>query len=67
MAVSTKSDIRVDIKEWLDANERTLGWLSTKTGYNYHTLYSIFIQKTVKLSEDKLLSINTLLGTKFKN
>lgn len=66
MPVKEKVDVRDEIKQWLDANERTLGWLSKKTNYSYHTLYSILKLKTVQISDAKLKSINTLLETKFK-
>ena len=66
MSVVENTDIRCTISEWLNSNERTFGWLVKKTGYNYHTLYSILILKKVQLSDDKLEKINEVLGTKFK-
>lgn len=59
-------DVRDTIVNHLEQIERNLSWLATKTGYNYNTLYSIFVQKTVQLSDEKLNTINSVLKTKFK-
>lgn len=66
MEVKEKIDVRDEVYNWLIKNERNLGWLSTKTGYKYATLYSIFKLKTVLVSDMKLDKINESLGTKFK-
>ncbi len=66
MEIKEKIDVRDEVFNWLTGNERNLGWLSTKTGYKYATLYSIFKLKTVLLSDSKLDKINQSLGTKFK-
>lgn len=66
MAAIEKSDVRDDIKKWLEDNERSIAWLADKTGINYNTLYSTLTQKTIKLSAAKLEAINNFLGTKFK-
>jgi predicted transcriptional regulator len=59
-------DIRDKITDYLkDVAERDLGWLAKKTDIPYGTLYSIFKQKTVKLSEEKKAKINEVLGTQF--
>jgi hypothetical protein len=36
-------------------------------GANYHTMYSVLVQKKIKLSELNLTKINKALNTKFKN
>lgn len=59
-------DVRDTIVNHLEQIERNLNWLAIKTGYNYNTLYSIFVQKTVQLSDEKLNTINSVLKTKFK-
>ena len=66
MAVQTFIDVRDEILNHLEKIERSLMWLSKKADINYNTMYSIFIQKTIELSEDKLKKINTMLETKFK-
>ncbi len=59
-------DIRDEIVGWLEDNERDLAWLSRKTGIVYSTLYSCFIQRLFKISEDNLIKINEALATDFK-
>lgn len=66
MAVTEKTDVRDEITEWLEANERSMAWLAEKTNINYNTLYSTLKQKIIKLSAAKLETINDFLGTKFK-
>lgn len=66
MAVKDKIDVRDAILAHLEANKRSLAWLAEETGYNYNTMYSIFKQKTINLSADKLQKINFKLGTSFK-
>jgi lambda repressor-like predicted transcriptional regulator len=60
------ADIRDDILEWLKDNERDLAWLSRKTGIVYATLYSCFIQRLFKVSDENLAKINEALETEFK-
>lgn len=67
MATVVKKDTRDVIIAHLKSDQRSLRWLSEKTGYKYSTLYSIFIQRLSKLSNDRLDTINFHLGTKFKN
>lgn len=66
MGVKEKLDVRDEIKNWLNDNQRTLGWVAKQTGFSYHTLYSILTLKTVNISDEKLETINNLLETKFK-
>jgi lambda repressor-like predicted transcriptional regulator len=66
MAVKEKVDVREEILAHLKMIDRKLNWLATKTGMNYNTMYSIFIQKVVQLSQDRLDIINEVLETKFK-
>lgn len=59
-------DVRDEIMNHLKADKRSLAWLADETKLNYNTMYSIFSQKIIKLSADKLKKVNTVLGTKFK-
>jgi predicted transcriptional regulator len=58
MAKTLIKDTRDIILEWLEAEERTLAWLSTKSTIPYGTLYSIFKQRTFDLNEERLKLIN---------
>lgn len=62
-----ETDVRDLIMEHLKSDERSLKWLCSKTGIPYGTAYSCFVEKRFSLNEDNLASINTVLGTKFKN
>ena len=55
-------------KIWLKLEEleRPLYWLSEKSGINYNTLYAIMRQRTVKISDKYLPSINDILNTNYK-
>ncbi len=68
--MATKEKVIVDVRDTILAHlkeiERNLHWLAGKTGYNYNTLYAIFIQRTMQLSEERLGTINFHLNTKFK-
>lgn len=57
--------ILLAIQNELVKQDRTLAWLSRKTGIPYPTLYSIFIHKTFALG-DRLQDINEALGTDIK-
>lgn len=59
-------DVRDEIVEWLTNNERSLRWLSLKIEVNYNTMYSIFTQRIIALSDENLKRINSELKTKFK-
>lgn len=59
-------DVRDAIMEHLKEIERNLNWLATKTGILYSTMYSIFVQKTFNPTQEKMDSINKVLGTEFK-
>jgi hypothetical protein len=61
--MSVVKEINVHLKKI----ERSLGWLSTKTKFNYNTLYSIFVKESMNLSDERLDKINQVLGTNFKN
>jgi len=65
MRTEKTTDVRDEIMDWLKENERNLHWLSGKCMYNYNTMYSIFVQKIIKLSNKRLNVINIVLGTKF--
>ena len=66
MPTKEKLDVRDEIITYLKSIERNLRWLCTKTGFNYNTMYSTFVQKVIELSEEKLAVINALLETNFK-
>lgn len=55
-------------KIWLKLEEieRPLYWLAEKAEINYNTLYGIMRQRTYKISDKYLPSINDVLGTDFK-
>lgn len=60
-----KTDVRDDINIHLKEIQRNYRWLSKNTGIKYATIYAIFKQRTVKLSDERKETINTLLGTNF--
>jgi hypothetical protein len=62
-----KQNIKDNILLHLEAEERTLAWLSRKTEIPYPTLYSIFIHKIMNLSDKNLDKINKAMETDFKN
>jgi lambda repressor-like predicted transcriptional regulator len=60
-------DVRDDIIAHLEKNERSLAWMVRQIeGANYHTMYSVLVQKKIKLSDLTLSKINKTLQTKFK-
>ena len=60
-------DVRDDIIAHLEKNERSLAWMVRQIeGANYHTMYSVLVEKKIKLSELNLTKINKALNTKFK-
>ena len=59
-------DVQEQIKAHLKADDRTIRWLSEKTGVKYHTLYAILKQRVIKLSDERLAKINEVLGTNFE-
>lgn len=66
MATKQEIDVRDAIMEHIKADDRNLAWLCTKTGINYNTAYSTFVQKIINLTDEKLKTINELLGTDLK-
>lgn len=60
------ADTRDLILAYIKKDSRNLTWLSKQIGVNYSTMYSIFTQKTIKLSEFNLQKINKFLKTDFK-
>lgn len=46
--------------------KRPLSWISENTDIPYGSVYSIFVQKTMELTKEKLDKINKGLGTDFK-
>lgn len=65
MGVKENTDNRDLIQEYLNKNDRSLLWLSKKTGIPYATMYSCFIQRNFKISEENLSIINKVLKTDF--
>ena len=60
-------DVRYNIIAHLEKNERSLAWMVRQIeGANYHTMYSVLVQKKIKLSDLTLSKINKALQTKFK-
>ncbi len=66
MAEQVEIDVRDTILSHLKEDERDLAWLARKTDIPYATLYSIFIQRTFNLNEERLEKINEILGTTLK-
>ena len=60
-------NVKDQILLFLEAEERPLAWLSRKTEIPYPTLYSIFIQRIMNLSDKNLAKINKALDTDFIN
>lgn len=58
-------DKRDLIRDHLEEIERDWAWLSRKTDIPYATIYSCFVQRLFKVSEDNLDKINELFGTDF--
>jgi hypothetical protein len=61
------SNVKDEILLYLEQEERPLAWLSRKTEIPYPTLYSIFIQRIMNLSDKNLATINKVLDTDFIN
>ena len=61
------SNVKDEIILYLEQEERPLAWLSRKTKIPYPTLYSIFIQMIMNLSDKNLDKINKAMETNFKN
>ena len=61
------SNVKDEILLYLEQEERPLAWLSRKTEIPYPTLYSIFIQRIMNLSDKNLAKINRVLDTDFIN
>lgn len=66
MATKKITDPRDLIKEHLKKIVRPLKWLSTVTDIPYGTIYGIFEQDTMELTQERLDKINEGLGTSFK-
>jgi hypothetical protein len=62
-----KQNIKDKILLHLESEERPLAWLSRKTEIPYPTLYSIFIQRIMNLSDKNLEKINKAMETDFSN
>jgi hypothetical protein len=61
------SNVKDEILLYLEQEERPLAWLSRKTEIPYPTLYSIFTQRIMNLSDKNLATINRVLDTDFIN
>lgn len=59
------TDVRDIIKIHLEEIERDWAWLARKTDIPYATIYSCFVQRLFKVSDENLEKINTALGTDF--
>lgn len=60
--VNPKKEILKHLKEI----RRPLAWLSDVTDIPYGTIYGIFMQGTIDLTQERLDKINEGLGTDFK-
>ena len=58
-------DVRQVIMNKMDKEGRQLSWLSTQTGINYNTLYSVLKRRIFYLSQENLTKINAVLQTDF--
>jgi hypothetical protein len=65
MPTKVKIDTRDTILSYLKENDWKLAWLCRKIKMAYPTGYSIFIQKTISLSQVNLDKINKALKTEF--
>jgi len=54
------------ISKHLEFEERDLAWLSRKTDIPYATLYAIFVQKRIPLTQERLNLINHACKTNFE-
>jgi len=61
------SNVKDEILLYLEEQERPLAWLSRKSEIPYPTLYSIFIQRIMNLSDTNLGKINKAMDTDFIN
>jgi hypothetical protein len=52
--IMEKPNVKDEILLYLEQEERPLAWLSRKTEIPYPTLYSIFIQRIMNLSDTNL-------------
>lgn len=59
------TDIRDEISDHLLEIERSMHWLAKKADIPYGTIYSIFKQKHISLSQLNLDKINAVLETEF--
>lgn len=57
-------DVRDTIMDILKNQERSMAWLSKKTGIGYYTIYQILKQKTTRLSPERLSLIKKALNIK---
>ena len=65
MIEKTKSDPRLLIKSWLELNERSIRWLSEKTGIERSHLYRVIIERSRPLTLKSLDKINEVLETSY--
>jgi len=61
------SNVKDEILLYLEEQERPLAWLSRKSEIPYPTIYAIFIQRIMNLSDKNLATINRALDTDFIN
>jgi hypothetical protein len=62
---AAEKDLRDVIHEHIKNDDRSLLWLSNKTGIPYGTIYSIFKHKIMELTPDRKQAINNVLGTTY--
>lgn len=59
--------IKVKVIDILNARERNITWLSTKTGITYSTIYNFVTGKTTAVSYNVLESISKVLNVKIED
>lgn len=66
METTKKVDARKLILNHLKQIRRPLAWISDVTDIPYGTVYGIFTQRIIELTQERLDKINAGLGTDFK-
>lgn len=65
MTTKKAIDVRDEILTYLESEQRPLRFISNNTDIPYGSVYSIFEQRTMELTQEKLDKVNQVLGTNF--
>jgi hypothetical protein len=65
MTTKKAIDVRDEILAYLESEQRPLRFISNNTDIPYGSVYSIFEQRTMELTQEKLDKVNQVLGTNF--